>query len=164
METDKPNLTDNGASHSESQSSITVSVTSKASARSRAAPRTSTASIAKTGKPTRKPKPTTKKTEQGVVDEDLRKGVLKPVVGRTTNNSMSSARRQPRSNARAGPHDSGEEQQMWKRLFPQVQQLGAAEVRAKQLKDQIVDLEFKMKEKLTAGGSEYCCLSTISHT
>lgn len=44
---------------------------------------------------------------------------------------------------------------MWKQLYPQVQQLGAAEVRAKELKDQIVELEFKMKEMLTAGGSEY---------
>jgi len=63
---------------------------------------------------------------------------------------MSSARRQPRSGARAGIHDSGEEQQMWKQLYPQVQQLGAAEVKAKELKDQIVELESKMKAKLVA--------------
>ena len=39
---------------------------------------------------------------------------------------------------------------MWKQLYPQVQQLGAAEVKAKELKDQIVELESKMKAKLVA--------------
>lgn len=43
---------------------------------------------------------------------------------------------------------------MWKQLFPQVQQLGAAEARAKELKDNIIELEFKMKEKMLAGGSK----------
>ena len=43
---------------------------------------------------------------------------------------------------------------MWKQLFPQVHQLGAAEVRAKELKEQIVALEFKMKEMQKAGESK----------
>lgn len=72
---------------------------------------------------------------------------------------MSTARRQPRSGGRAGPHDSGEETQMWKQSFPQIQQLGVAEAKAKLLRDRIVDLEIRMQERLVANESKstHCC-------
>lgn len=158
METDTNQPADGRISPAESQSSVT----SKASLKSKSSGTSKASAKSKSAKTKRKLKPSAKKVEQEAVEEDLRKGILKHTLGRTTANSMSSARRQPRSGARAGPHDSGEEQQMWKQLYPQVHQIGAAEVRAKELKDQIVELEFKMKEKLNAGGSELrsyniCC-------
>jgi len=68
--------------------------------------------------------------------------------------SMSSARRQPRSGARSGPHDGGEETQVWRHIHSQLQQLRDAESRAKVLRDEIVELESKIKGKLTAKESK----------
>lgn len=71
-----------------------------------------------------------------------------------SSSAMSSARRQPRSGARSGPHDGGEETQVWRHIHSQLQQLRDAESRAKVLRDNIVELESKMKAKLTAGESK----------
>jgi hypothetical protein len=86
----------------------------------------------------------------------------KPKARTRRTDSMSSQRiRQPRSGARGGAHEAGEEAQMWRQILPQVLQIGNAEARAKELKDQIIELEIKMKEKLNAGGSK--CLTSCHY-
>lgn len=70
------------------------------------------------------------------------------------NPDMSSQRsRAPRGGARAGPHETGEETQLWNETQEKILKLGKNESRAKELGKEIFDKETSMKVQEDAGTS-----------
>ena len=73
----------------------------------------------------------------------------------TPPSNMSSQRsRAPRGGVRGGPHESGEEAQLWAEIREQLEKIKKHEDRAKDLSTQIFSMETRMKTQQDAGMSE----------
>lgn len=83
-------------------------------------------------------------TQQEIAENDL-----------GDNSSMSTQnRRPPRSGPRGGIQEAGEEAQVWRQIYQQLQVIQNGESKAKEIKEKILALERQIKDKEDAGGSE----------